>query len=189
MTEAASPRRRDSADSRRRLLEAAAALFAARGYHQTTLREVGQRAGVDPALIARYFGSKAELYLAALRRDVPGADDPFDFSDTTEIRTVLERDGPGNPSPTLFAAVRPHEDATLQTAAMDVLRRRMIDPWADRAADDDLQHARLRAETAVAALAGIVLSRRSGALPELANADPDELGALIEAVFDALLRG
>src|SRR6478752_10748614 len=57
---------RDSSASRRSLLDAAGALFHARGYEATTVREIGERAGVDPALIARYFGSKEALYLAVL---------------------------------------------------------------------------------------------------------------------------
>lgn len=189
MTEAHTPRRRDSADSRRRLLESADALFSERGYHQTTLREVGQRAGVDPALIARYFGSKAELYLAALRRDVPGAQEPFDFDNAAHVQGVLEREGPGNPSPTLFAAVRPHDDPTLQSASVDILRRRFIDPGEATASETGLDHARLRAEIVTAAMAGIVLSRRSGALPGLAEAAPDELGPLLVSMVQSLLKG
>lgn len=188
MTRAATPRRRNAADSRQRLLEAAVELFAERGYHQTTVREVGQRAGVDPALIARYFGSKADLYLAALRRDLPGVNDPFDFDDPAAVRAILDRTEPGNPSPTLFAAVRPHEDPHLQDAAMEILHRRFVDPAERRSTAAGLDHAQLRAEAAAAALAGIVLSRRSGALPALASATSDELGPLIDAVFDSLLR-
>ncbi|WP_156036082.1 helix-turn-helix domain-containing protein [Blastococcus sp. URHD0036] len=41
-------RRRDATDSRERLLRAAAHVFAERGYEQTTVREIGQRAAVDP---------------------------------------------------------------------------------------------------------------------------------------------
>src|SRR5919107_1746006 len=59
-------RLRDAAASRRALLEAAGELFHARGYEGATTREIGDRAGVDPALIARYFGGKEGLYLAVL---------------------------------------------------------------------------------------------------------------------------
>ena len=57
---------RGAARSHDLLLAAATELFAERGYDRTTVRELGERAGVDPALIARHFGSKAGLYLAAL---------------------------------------------------------------------------------------------------------------------------
>jgi len=60
-------RRRDSARSRQALLDAAATLFSERGFDRTTVREIGERATVDPALIARYFGGKAGLYVETLR--------------------------------------------------------------------------------------------------------------------------
>ncbi|MEX5632463.1 helix-turn-helix domain-containing protein [Parafrankia sp. FMc2] len=62
-------RRRDAARSRQALLAAAADLFAERGYAGTAIRSVGDRAGVDPALIARYFGGKEGLYQAVLAAD------------------------------------------------------------------------------------------------------------------------
>jgi len=63
-------RRPHDADATRRdLLDAGAALFEERGYQGATLRDIGERAGVDPALVARYFGSKEGLYLASLSRD------------------------------------------------------------------------------------------------------------------------
>src|SRR3982751_553674 len=60
---------RDAAASRRALLGAAGELFHARGYEGATVREIGERAGVDPALIARYFGGKEGLYLAVLAEE------------------------------------------------------------------------------------------------------------------------
>src|SRR5881397_1406186 len=72
------PRSRDAAASRRALLEAAGALFHERGFEGATLREIGERAGVDPALIARYFGGKEGLYLAALADDSWEHDTPVD---------------------------------------------------------------------------------------------------------------
>src|SRR5271168_4661618 len=59
-------RPRDAAASRQALLLAAQALFGQNGFESTTIREIGDRAGVDAALIARYFGSKADLYIAAV---------------------------------------------------------------------------------------------------------------------------
>lgn len=37
-------------------------LFAARGFESTTMRTIAHGAGVDVALVAHYFGSKAELF-------------------------------------------------------------------------------------------------------------------------------
>jgi AcrR family transcriptional regulator len=53
--------------TRARVLEAAAALFAARGFHGTTVREIMERAGVNLAAGHYHFGSKETLYLEVLR--------------------------------------------------------------------------------------------------------------------------
>jgi AcrR family transcriptional regulator len=47
------------------ILAAAKTLFAERGYERTTIRAVAGEAGVDPALVMQYFGSKDELFAAA----------------------------------------------------------------------------------------------------------------------------
>lgn len=49
------------------ILDAARTLFAERGYHATTMREVAGQAGVNPALLHHYFGTKEDLFVAALR--------------------------------------------------------------------------------------------------------------------------
>lgn len=53
--------------TRSRLLDAAGALFAAQGFHGTTVREIAQRAGVNLAAGNYHFGSKRALYLEVLR--------------------------------------------------------------------------------------------------------------------------
>jgi|SRR5579875_2777654 len=60
------PRRRDAAETRRRLLHAGRRRFALHGYERTTLRQIAADAGVNLALIKRYFGSKEGLFEAAL---------------------------------------------------------------------------------------------------------------------------
>ena len=47
-------------------LRAVQTLFGQEGFESTAIRETGEQAGVDAALIARYFGSKAHLYIAAV---------------------------------------------------------------------------------------------------------------------------
>jgi AcrR family transcriptional regulator len=51
--------------SRRAILDAARAMFASRGYEQTTIRAVAGEAGIDASMVMRYFGSKAGLFAAA----------------------------------------------------------------------------------------------------------------------------
>src|SRR6202012_1230821 len=50
---------------RRTILEVARRAFASRGYEQTTIRTVAAEAGIDAAMVMRYFGSKAGLFAAA----------------------------------------------------------------------------------------------------------------------------
>ncbi len=50
------------------ILDAAEDLFATRGYNAATIKEIGHRAGVNPALLYYYFADKAALYQAVLAR-------------------------------------------------------------------------------------------------------------------------
>ena len=53
--------------TRRRLLDAAGACFAARGFRGATMREIAARAGVNLAAANYHFGSKQALYLEVVR--------------------------------------------------------------------------------------------------------------------------
>ncbi|WP_370155462.1 TetR/AcrR family transcriptional regulator [Ferrovibrio sp.] len=59
-------RRRDPVATRAALLRAAVADFAARGFAGARIDEIAQKAGVNKQLVYHYFGSKDELYRAAL---------------------------------------------------------------------------------------------------------------------------
>ena len=59
---------RDAERSRELILDAAEYLFAERGYEETSLSDVGKRAGVSRATPGYFFGSKAELHRAVLER-------------------------------------------------------------------------------------------------------------------------
>jgi AcrR family transcriptional regulator len=48
------------------VLAAARATFAERGFDGATIRSIAAAAGVDPALVHHYFGSKDGLFMAAL---------------------------------------------------------------------------------------------------------------------------
>jgi AcrR family transcriptional regulator len=64
-----------------RVLRAAGALFAERGFHGTTMRDIAARAGANVASGHYYFGSKRDLYVAVLRATF------------AEVRGLLERGG------------------------------------------------------------------------------------------------
>ena len=61
------PRKRDSDATRTAILEAAKAHFAGLGYDSAILRGIAGDAGVDVALVKRYFGGKEALFLEALK--------------------------------------------------------------------------------------------------------------------------
>ena len=62
----AAGRRPGGPDTRGQILAAARKSFADKGFGGTTIRAVAAEAGVDPALVHHYFGSKDDLFLAAL---------------------------------------------------------------------------------------------------------------------------
>ena len=53
-------------DTRERILVGARELFARNGIHKTSIRAVAAAAGVDPALVHHYFGTKQQLFAAAI---------------------------------------------------------------------------------------------------------------------------
>lgn len=72
---AAVPRRRHRRDpegNRDLIMQAARSAFAERGYTRATVRDIAERAGVTHGLVMRQFGSKEQLFLAAMpgTRDV-----------------------------------------------------------------------------------------------------------------------
>jgi AcrR family transcriptional regulator len=75
--------------TREAILSAARQLFAKHGYEATTVREVAERARIDPAMVMRYFGNKDGLFAeaASVELALPSASDvaPGDMG-----RTLVE---------------------------------------------------------------------------------------------------
>lgn len=63
-------RRPGSPDTRAAILAAARELFADRGFSGATIRAIAAHAGVDPALVHHYYGTKADLLVASLELPV-----------------------------------------------------------------------------------------------------------------------
>jgi AcrR family transcriptional regulator len=63
-------RRPGSPDTRNAILAAARELFAHRGFGGTSVRAIAALARVDPALVHHYFGTKNDLFVAALELPV-----------------------------------------------------------------------------------------------------------------------
>lgn len=66
MADADSRPQRDAARTRAAILTAAQEAFSQRGYSDTGVRDITAAAGVNLALVSRYFGSKEKLYEEAL---------------------------------------------------------------------------------------------------------------------------
>lgn len=60
-------KKRDKADSKRRLMEAAVAVFSEVGYDAATTKLVASQAGLNESLIQRYFEGKQGLLLAVIK--------------------------------------------------------------------------------------------------------------------------
>lgn len=175
-------RQRDAAASRRALLAAAGALFHERGYEGATVREIGERAGVDAALIARYFGGKEGLYLAVLAEEDVEDRTPMD-PHTLVAEMLAHWDLRGHsPVSRALGALEVSDDVRRQVHA--IVRRRLLDRLALEGAD-----AALRAEILIALVLGISLTRANGMLPRLARVSRARLTAALDPVVDALAYG
>jgi AcrR family transcriptional regulator len=182
-------RPRDAAASKDALLQAAQALFGQKGFERTTIREIGERAGVDAALIARYFGNKADLYIAAVVAEDLDERPPADYAGLQHIAdVVLSRADERGPGPILQAIIRADTSAEIRQAAQDRLTRRLIDPLTEGMASQPIDRPRLRAEIAVAALFGVSLGRALGWFDEIRTVPKDELVALVTSMLGEISR-
>jgi AcrR family transcriptional regulator len=183
-TETRPTRQRNAGASRDALLDAARALFSERGYDQTTVRDIGERAGIDQALIARYFGNKLKLYLAALA--VESADTVRTFETTGDyVDWFLGRVDRFGPGPIMQAVVRSDTTAEIRQATGPHMRQRIVAPLAALFASRGFEHATARAEIAVAGLFGILVVRATGSLEHVQSVERGELARVLTAVLDA----
>lgn len=68
-----SGRRPGNPDTRESILDAARGAFADKGFDGASIRGIATGAGVDPALVHHYFGTKNQLFLAAMNSPIdPG---------------------------------------------------------------------------------------------------------------------
>jgi AcrR family transcriptional regulator len=67
-------RRPGNQDTREAILAAARTAFAERGIDGASIRLIAAGAGVDPALVHHYFGTKDQLFLAAMRAPIDPAE-------------------------------------------------------------------------------------------------------------------
>ncbi len=169
-------RRVAGSDTRAEILTAARVLFAEGGYAATTLRAVGLRAHVDPALILHHFGSKETLFRSAM--DVPIhpaavaaiiADGNRDLLGERLCRYFLGLWEEGSTREPLLAMLR---SALTHDAAAGTLRGFVAEALVGRVALAlDVPDAALRATLVGSQLVGLAIGRYLLQLEPLASAD------------------
>ncbi len=89
--------RRDPERSQRKILDAAEAVFARKGYDAATLAEIGHEAGMSGTLPSYFFGDKDGLYDAVIARLFGDRDAALESvcADAVEIATGPRRDPRG----------------------------------------------------------------------------------------------
>lgn len=111
-------RRPGSPDTRAAILDAARELFAAGGFSGTSVRAVAAKAGVDPALVHHYFGTKDELFVAALAIPV----------DLRQVLAPVVADGPDGAAERLLRTFLSVWDDPAIQLPLIALARRLLDP-------------------------------------------------------------
>jgi len=177
-------------DARTRILEAARAEFAARGYDKTSIRGVARAADVDAALVHHYFGTKDEVFAAAVEVSFePALDLPAILDGPSEdLGERLARyfigvwENPVSRAP-LLAILR---SAFTHEAAATVLRGFVLRRLLERiAAELDVPDPAFRAELAASHMIGVAVMRYVIRAEPLATADPEKI---VEMVAPTLQR-
>ncbi|MEW2269209.1 TetR/AcrR family transcriptional regulator [Streptomyces griseofuscus] len=178
-------RPRDARETRARILRAAGAVFAERGYEAATVRDIAARAGVNQALIFRYFGSKQALLTEVMAQDGKEqvSSTPPELLFETALRGVLAEGG-GPDADRLAVYLRSIGGAD---AAPETVRALGEEYAAALAALSEAEDGTLRAQLAMAWLLGIGLMRVVVRQEPLATADPDAICTHVLTALDRLL--
>ncbi|MEU9668995.1 TetR family transcriptional regulator [Streptomyces bobili] len=189
------PPRAESADTRDRILAAAREEFSERGYEKSTVRGIAKAAGVDSALVHHYFGTKEQVFAAAVEVAVAPALDAPDAVADAPLDQVGERltrfmfgvwENPTTRMP-LLAIVR---SAVNNETAAAVFRRLVAAQLLRRiAAQLDVPDAELRAELAAAQLVGTAMLRYVIKVEPLASVDVERIIARVAPVVQGHLTG
>ena len=187
-------RRPGGGDSRGDILAAARASFADRGYDATSLRSVARAAGVDPALVHRFFGGKPGLFAAAM--DLPAdpgtlvrgllADGVDDLGERI-VRTFL---GVWDSPPAQERLVALLRAGVAGAEAAEVLRgfvtEAVLGPVAEATGRPD---GRLRASLVGSQLVGLAVARYLLRLEPLASAPADDVATAVGPTLQRYLTG
>jgi AcrR family transcriptional regulator len=188
-------RPRDAAKTRQLLLEAALRRFAREGYAATTVRDIAEDAGVNVALIARYFESKEGLYATALREAVDELGRESGRVPLSKIPEAIATRVAGSgssgaengPDLLLLLLLRSTRNERTERLRLGVLRRFSEGLATAAGWDKDDDQLVLRAELVLATAIGITLLRYSRLEP-LTSAHKEHLVEPLRDIVKALLR-
>ena len=180
--------------TRERIVEAARHLFAERGFDRTSVRAVAAEAGVDPALVHHYFGTKQRLFIEAV-------DFPIDAA--AAIGTLSAGDVDDAGERLVRFALRLWDDPVVLPRLLGVLRSAVTDPEAARmlgtlfTRQGPVQLVRalgadqpdLRAELVGTQLVGLAVARHVLRVEPLASADHETIVAAIGPTMQRYLVG
>lgn len=188
-------RRPGNQDTREAILTAAREAFADRGFDAASIRSIAATAGVDPALVHHYFGSKDQLFLDAMRAPFdPGvvlaaalAEGP-DGAGERLIRTML-RVWDSAAGGAVAAIVR---SAVSNEMFARMMREFVVHRILKRIAKDaglDPAEAPVRTGLVATQISGLIMVRYIVKIEPLASAHPESIVALIGPIIQRYLTG
>ncbi|MFE9722488.1 TetR family transcriptional regulator [Streptomyces sp. NPDC005794] len=179
-------------DARTRILEAARTEFAERGYDRTSVRGIARAADVDAALVHHYFGTKDEVFAAAIELSFEPAlvipevlgGPAEDLGERLARYFIGVWENPVSRAP-LLAVLR---SALTHEAAAKALRTFVLRRLLERiAAELDVPDPTFRAELAASHMLGIALLRYVVQAEPLASADPEKIIAMVAPTLQRYL--
>jgi len=187
-------RRSGDSGTREAILEAARARFAEHGYDGATIRGIAADAGVDPALVHHFYGTKERLFAEALRFPaIPSeildqvAQAEADRLGETFVRTVLhvwESPETRDRSIALLRSAVTNEQAAAMLRSF--VEGGIFGAIARVVGDDD---AEFRASLVASQIVGLGIARIVLRIDPIASADIDELAAAIGPTVQRYLTG
>ena len=184
-------RRAGTTQTREQIAVAARALFAEAGYERATFRAIAAAAGVDPALVVHFFGSKDELFREvmqlppafadALERVAEGPRDQMGLRLATLVLGGL--DDPRT-RPVVLGRIR---GATSHPDAAELVRQTVTRDLARLTHAIGSDRPDTRAVLIGAQVVGIALSRYVVAVEPLASMPAADVAALVAPTFQHYL--
>nr|WP_225955472.1 TetR/AcrR family transcriptional regulator [Kibdelosporangium phytohabitans] len=167
------------------MLDAARDLFAERGYDRTTVRDIARQAGVNQALLFRYFGSKEALFAAVVARSGRDqlAQDPPDLLVARILRGMLDKEHQGDHAVQIM--LRSSGEDAVAKEIHEQLGQDYIRALSALTGQPD---ADLRAHLVLAWIVGIDVVRSVAGSEPLAGADSDDVMACVLPAVRMLLE-